>query len=85
MKRFPWEAYPTVVRAICIGGDLDTIANAEPMGEIGSSFRSAELCGGTHLQTTEDIVDVLITACRARNQFVKEVGVFLINLHFVTL
>ncbi|VDK32126.1 unnamed protein product [Taenia asiatica] len=76
VKRFAWATYPPMVRVICIGGDLETIEeklNDPP------AFYSAELCGGTHLHHTEDLVDVVIVGLRCRNQSIKEVCSLFIN------
>lgn len=70
VRRFAWATYPPMVRVICIGGDLETIEdklNGPP------AFYSAELCGGTHLRHTEDLMDVVIVGLRCRNQSIKEV------------
>nr|CDS27185.1 alanyl tRNA synthetase mitochondrial [Hymenolepis microstoma] len=69
VRRFPWETYPQKVRTVCIGGDVETISE-KITGSTG--FYSAELCGGTHVQQTEDLVDIVIIGLRARKQSVKE-------------
>lgn len=56
---------------VCVGGDLETIDEKINRSR---GFYSAELCGGTHVRQTEDLVDVVIVGLRSRNQSVKEVG-----------
>ena len=87
VKRFAWETYPQVVRVVCIGGDLKAIEE-NINGQ--SSFYSAELCGGNHLQQTEDLVDVVIVGLRSRNSFIKEVrrslnGLFVLSCQLYSL
>uniref|UniRef100_A0A5K3FMK6 AA_TRNA_LIGASE_II_ALA domain-containing protein n=1 Tax=Mesocestoides corti TaxID=53468 RepID=A0A5K3FMK6_MESCO len=69
VKRFAWESYPQLVRVVCIGGDIETIGRSI---DSPSSLYSAELCGGTHVHQTNDLVDVVIVGLRSRNQAVKE-------------
>ncbi|VDN98548.1 unnamed protein product [Rodentolepis nana] len=69
VQRFPWETYPEKVRTVCIGGDVETIS--EKITD-STGFYSAELCGGTHVQQTEDLVDIVIVGLRSRKQSVKE-------------
>ncbi len=71
MKRFAWEAYPQRVRAVSIGGDLEGV---EKHIQGPPAFHSSELCGGTHLHQTEDLIDVVVVSLRARNQSIKEVS-----------
>ncbi len=71
MKRFAWEAYPQRVRAVSIGGDLEGV---EENIQGPPAIHSAELCGGTHLHQTEDLIDVVVVSLRARNQSIKEVS-----------
>ncbi|VDP85171.1 unnamed protein product [Echinostoma caproni] len=67
--------YPETVIAVCIGDppDIDaaSVRAAHP-----SSGSSAELCAGTHVKNTVDLVDLVVIALRGRKQAVKQfVGV----------
>ncbi|KAL7053655.1 hypothetical protein AAHC03_026908 [Spirometra sp. Aus1] len=65
IRRYPWEVYPPSVRVVCIGDLADTHFPQD-------SLHSAELCGGTHLQRTGDLEDIVVVAVRSRDRSIKE-------------
>ncbi|VDL99172.1 unnamed protein product [Schistocephalus solidus] len=69
VRRYPWEVYPPSVRVVSIGDLVDVQLPQD-------SQHSAELCGGTHLQRTGDLEDIVVVAVRSRTRSIKEASYF---------
>ncbi|CAH8633341.1 unnamed protein product [Dicrocoelium dendriticum] len=62
IRRFPWVNYPNIVRAVRIGDWPSASALSA----------TAELCCGTHLMSTADLVDLVVVSVRSRQQTTKQ-------------
>lgn len=63
------EDYPSTVRLVTIGDNLD----CEDLKQGSAENFSVELCGGTHVQNTSQIRDIVITNIEGQAQGLKRV------------
>ncbi|THD22221.1 hypothetical protein D915_006883 [Fasciola hepatica] len=72
VRRFPWMDYPDIVTAVCIGKPIVLESSSTETAESATPNSSAELCAGTHVVNTADLIDLVVVALRDRKQAVKQ-------------
>ncbi|KAA0196773.1 hypothetical protein FBUS_10002, partial [Fasciolopsis buskii] len=76
VRRFPWMDYPDIVTVVCIGDPVVSDLSSTETDKLPTPSSSAELCGGTHVVNTVDLIDLVVIGLRGRKQAVKQfVGV----------
>lgn len=74
--------YPDIVTVVCIGDPVVSDLSSTETDKLPTPSSSAELCGGTHVVNTVDLIDLVVIGLRGRKQAVKQVSMLSYSVFF---